>query len=55
MATLICRPYITLRNKKVLYAWEKGLKAFCFWVDEEKQKIPSDANHKGTSVRKKKI
>lgn len=27
---LICRPFITLRNGKVLWAWEKGLKAFCF-------------------------
>jgi hypothetical protein len=29
-AILICRPYITLRNGKVLWAWEKGMKAFCF-------------------------
>jgi len=29
-ATLICRPFITLRNGKVLWAWEKGLQAFCF-------------------------
>ena len=27
---LICRPYITLRNGKILWAWQKGLKAFCF-------------------------
>ncbi|HEY4486550.1 MAG TPA: hypothetical protein VJB70_02360 [Candidatus Paceibacterota bacterium] len=38
MSTIICRPFITLRNGKVLYAWEKGLKAFCFSVDEERPK-----------------
>lgn len=27
---IICRPFITMKNGKVLYAWEKGLKAFCF-------------------------
>ena len=44
MATTICRPFITLRNGKVIYAFEKGLKAFCFEVDEVKpktQKSPS--------------
>ncbi len=30
MANIICRPFITLKSGKVLYAWEKGLKAFCF-------------------------
>lgn len=29
---LIFRPFITLRNGKRLYAWQKGLKAFAFWV-----------------------
>lgn len=38
--TTICRPFITLRNGKVLYAYEKGLKAFCFEVDEERPKKP---------------
>lgn len=32
----ICRPYITLRNSKRLYAHQKGLRAFCFEVEEEK-------------------
>jgi hypothetical protein len=38
MATQICRPFITLRNGRVLWAWEKGLKAFCFTVEEERPK-----------------
>ena len=38
MATTICRPFITLKNGKVIYAFEKGLKAFCFEVDEVKPK-----------------
>ena len=29
---LIYRPYITLRNGRRLYAWQKGKKAFAFWV-----------------------
>ena len=29
---LIFRPYITLRNGRRLYAWQKGKKAFAFWV-----------------------
>lgn len=28
----ICRPFITLKNGKRLYAYQVGLKAFCFWV-----------------------
>ena len=27
---MICRPWITLRNGKRLYAWQVGKKAFCF-------------------------
>lgn len=38
MTTTICRPFITLRNGKVLWAWEKGLKAFCFEVKYERPK-----------------
>lgn len=34
----ICRPYITLRNGQRLYAYQKGLKAFCFEVTSEQQK-----------------
>lgn len=30
--TLICRPYITLKNGTVLYAAQCGKKAFCFYV-----------------------
>jgi hypothetical protein len=33
---LICRPYITLRNGKRLYASECGKQAFCFWVPQDK-------------------
>lgn len=33
---VICRPYITLRNGKRLYAAQKGLKAFCFEVPASK-------------------
>ena len=29
---LIFRPFITLRNGKILYARQCGLKAFAFWV-----------------------
>ena len=29
---VICRPYITTRNGRRIYAWQKGLKAFCFKV-----------------------
>ena len=32
---LICRPYITTRNGKRIYAAEHGLRAFCFYVDAE--------------------
>lgn len=32
---LICRAWITLKNGKRLYAHQKGLKAFCFWVPED--------------------
>jgi hypothetical protein len=32
---VICRPWITLRNGKRLYAWQKGLRAFCFPVEDE--------------------
>jgi hypothetical protein len=28
----ICRPYITLKNGRVLWAHEVGKQAFCFWV-----------------------
>ncbi len=31
--TLICRPYITLKNGKRLHASAYGKQAFCFYVD----------------------
>lgn len=37
MAT-ICRPWITLRNGVRLYAWQVGKRAFCFEVEEIRQK-----------------
>jgi len=43
MPTQICRPFITLRNGKVLYAAHYGLQAFCFEVAEvraKKEKSP---------------
>ncbi|HTH92924.1 MAG TPA: hypothetical protein VL576_00365 [Candidatus Paceibacterota bacterium] len=43
--TTICRPFITLRNGKVLLASSVGLQAFCFEVDEvrpKKQKSPQE-------------
>jgi len=33
----IYRAYITLRNGKRLYAWQKGLKAFPIWISTEKK------------------
>jgi len=36
--TIICRPWITLRNGKRLYASSVGKQAFCFPVHEIKQK-----------------
>lgn len=30
--TWICRPFITLRNGRKLFAWEVGKKAFCFYI-----------------------
>ena len=31
---LICRPFITLKNGKRIYAASYGKQAFCFWVKE---------------------
>lgn len=36
MSTMICRPFITLRNGRRLFAHEVGKTAFCFEVDEVK-------------------
>jgi hypothetical protein len=35
---LVCTPFITLRNGRKLFAYEKGLEAFCFEVTEEQHK-----------------
>ncbi len=34
---LICRPFITLRNGRRIYAHWYGKKAFCFWVKKPKK------------------
>lgn len=34
---IICRPFITLRNGRKLYAHEVGKKAFCWEVSPEKE------------------
>jgi len=31
--TLICRPWVTLRNGKRLYAKDRGKRVFCFYVN----------------------
>jgi len=36
MGTMICRPFITLKNGRRLFAHEVGKTAFCFEVDEVK-------------------
>lgn len=33
---LICRPYITTRSGRRIYAHWYGKKAFCFWVPEDR-------------------
>jgi len=38
VSTLICRPFITLRNGRVLWAYEVGKEAFCFEVDQVRPK-----------------
>lgn len=32
---LVCRPWITLKNGRRLYAKDVGKRAFCFWVKVE--------------------
>ncbi|BCG27933.1 hypothetical protein TUM18999_61240 [Pseudomonas tohonis] len=36
MGTMICRPFITLKNGRRLFAHEVGKTAFCFEVEEVK-------------------
>lgn len=31
----VCRPYITLRNGRRIYAHWYGKRAFCFWAREK--------------------
>ncbi|MEK7647431.1 MAG: hypothetical protein AAB384_00140 [Patescibacteria group bacterium] len=33
--TKICRPWITLRNGKRLYASQRGKRVFCFFVEDK--------------------
>lgn len=40
MSVTICRPFITLRNGRRLYAHQVGKTAFCFEVDEVKPAKP---------------
>lgn len=40
MGTMICRPFITLRNGRRLFAHEVGKEAFCFEVDEVRPSKP---------------
>lgn len=43
MSTMICRPFITLRNGRRLFAHEVGKTAFCFEVDEVKKAKPKES------------
>lgn len=39
--------YITVKGRRI-YAWEKGLKAFKFWVDDDKvRKNQKNKKNKG--------
>lgn len=50
---LICRPFITLRNGKRLYAHEKGKEAFCFEVTLEQHKEYMEKKKKQKAKNKK--
>lgn len=43
---LVCTPFITLRNGRKLFAYEKGLEAFCFEVTEEQHKKYTEKKQK---------
>lgn len=49
---LICRPFITLKNGKRLYAYEKGLEAFCFEVTPEQHKKYLEKKEKDKNKKK---
>jgi len=50
MAEIICRPYVTLKNGRKLYASEYGLQAFCFpaslgyWERRKQKELAKTAN-----------
>lgn len=49
--TLICRPWITLRDGRRIYAKDYGKGAFCFEVDDEdhrQKKEPAEATADST-------
>jgi hypothetical protein len=55
---VICRPWITLRNGRVLYASAVGKQAFCFDVNSErpsakKEKRPRPTKKEGVSPKEK--
>jgi len=51
MADVICRPFITLRNGKILYASAVGKRAFCFPADPDywKRRKKKEVAEKATS------
>ncbi len=42
---MICRPFITLKNGKVLYANKYGKKSFCFYVEEVRPRKTKDSSN----------
>ncbi len=46
----ICRSWITLRNGSRLYAKDCGKRAFCFEVDESRQKKEPVADNTTDSI-----
>lgn len=53
---IICRPFITLKNGQKLWAYEKGLKAFCFPASpgyQEKQEQKKEPAIKQTQSKTK--
>lgn len=50
---LICRPFITLKNGRRLYAHEKGLEAFCFRVTPEQHQEYLERKKKEKDTKQK--
>jgi hypothetical protein len=51
---IICRPFITLKNGRILWAWEKGLNAFCFPASPDyvpKKKINKKSSEDESGVK----